>query len=130
MTGIEILPLPEKFTKIEDLKTYLLGIRTFFSYRLIGEAYGVNKGIVWKIVNSDYEPQTYEIRAAFGLPVRVMVQAVNGFIEPGSISLGSKVCSKCERPFISNTGKRKLCYRCLKPRDRKAEAQKRMEKTK
>lgn len=124
MSGKQKLPEAFKFIEIEDLKDYLEEIKPYFTYDKIAQAYGVNKGIVWKILKGNYEPTTYEIRIAFGLPVRVLVQTVNGYIEPGSISLGSKLC-ECGQPFISNAGKRKLCYRCLKPRDRKAETQRR-----
>ena len=121
------LPVPVKFNNIKAIRVYLKHISEKNSFEKIGLAYGVNKAIPWKILKKNYEPQTYAVRLAFGLPVRVLVQTVNGYIEPGSISLGSKKCSKCGQPFISNSGKRKLCYRCLKPRDRKAEAIKRLE---
>lgn len=119
-----------KFETIEDLKDYFEEIKPYYSYAEIGKAYGVNKGIVWKIMKKEYEPDTYEIRVAFGLPVRVLVQTVNGYIEPGSISLGSKSCDRCGQPFISNAGKRQQCFLCVKPRDRKAELQKRSEEEK
>ena len=121
------IPTPLKFNNIKAIKIYLKQLSEDYSYENIGKAYGINKAIPWKIINKTYEPKTYGIRIALGLPVRVLVQTVNGYIEPGSISLGSKDCSQCGQPFISNAGKRKLCYRCLKPRDRKAEALKRKE---
>ena len=130
MSENEKPPEAMKFTSIDDLRDYLIEIKPYFSYEKIATAYGVNKGIVWKILNTDYEPYTYEIRVAFGLPVRVMVQTVNGYIEPGSISLGSKRCpnKKCnQQSYIPNAGKREQCFTCQPPRDRKAEILKQKE---
>lgn len=37
------------------------------SYQYIGDKYGVNKGIIYRIHNSDYEPKDPEIRKRLGL---------------------------------------------------------------
>lgn len=117
-------PNPKKFNEIRKLKEYLSWLRwRKYTYDQIAEAYQVNKGIIWKIINVwDYNPEKFENRLALGLAVPVLVQSVNGMIEPGSIALGSKQCQKCERHYIPNSGKRDQCYICLPMRDRKAEA--------
>lgn len=36
----------------------------------------INKGIVWKMANTDYEPKSEEIRTAFGFPERITIDIV------------------------------------------------------
>ena len=45
------------------------------SYQFIGDKYGVNKGIIWRIYKSDYEPKNKEIRKKLGLE-NIMVDFV------------------------------------------------------
>lgn len=37
------------------------------SYREIGERYGVNKGVIWMVLNRNYEPKRRDIRRKLGL---------------------------------------------------------------
>ena len=39
---------------------------------------GLNKGIIWYIVNTDYEPKRQDIRRKLGLPERIVMERYRG----------------------------------------------------
>ncbi len=43
--------------------------RSGVSWQSIGDFYGVNKGLAWKVANTDYEPISPHLRLALGLPI-------------------------------------------------------------
>ena len=116
--GIVELPEALRFNNIRAVKSYFSDLRINFSYEKIARAYNINRGIIWKIINTIYEPKTYKIRKSLGLPYRVPVEVIDGNVEDGSISLGSRIC-KCGQPFIPNHGLRKNCFICVPVRRRR-----------
>ena len=94
-----------------------------YSYAQIADEYGVNKGIIWKILNEEgYEPQDPEIRRRLGFPQVAEVEfidrvSLNGRqvqIQAHSI----KQCPNCGAWFIPNTAKRDQCFVCVPFRKR------------
>lgn len=59
-----------------DIETLKRSLRRAYnrlgSWQAVGERYGVNRGIAWRIVNEEkYEPKGAHIRARLGLPALV-----------------------------------------------------------
>ncbi len=79
VSGIEIptedagneIPEQKLFGKVEEIKEYFITLFGDYSYAEIAQAYGINKGVVWKIIKSDYEPKKNEIRRNLGLPPHI-----------------------------------------------------------
>ena len=66
------------------------------SYGELSDSYGVNKGILWRIVHQGYEPRRQDIREALGLPVRIELSPANGAVaQPGSLFIRSSVPCAC-----------------------------------
>ncbi len=56
------------FTPMDKLRITIAGMRADGkTYQFIGDKLLVNKGIIHKIHNSDYEPKDFEIRWILGL---------------------------------------------------------------
>ena len=91
------------------------------SYRNVADFYGVNPGIIHSIVNKEgYEPKDPEIRKRLSLPtIANNIFVVNGKIEEGAQSRGSRSCLICGRSFVPNSPKRKRCFSCVPFRSRK-----------
>ena len=55
-----------------------------------------------------------------GLPTikEVNLQEIDGEIKDGSMAFSSKDCIQCGKPFVSNSGKRRKCPKCVPYRDR------------
>jgi hypothetical protein len=53
---------------LDDVKAEILKMRKEGeSYKNIGDSYGVNKGIIYLILNNDYEPKNKRLRKKLGL---------------------------------------------------------------
>ncbi len=39
------------------------------SWQAIGNHYGINKGLAWKVANTNYEPKSSYLRRVLGLPI-------------------------------------------------------------
>ncbi len=83
------------------------------SYQAIGDIYKVNKTVIWRIMNTDYEPMDPVIRARLGLPTSATIHCLDGVeIPQGSIvGYGAQECS-CDRHFVPNVPWRKWCFYC------------------
>jgi len=112
-------PEPKKFTTLGELKLYLAKLYEKYSYPKIAIVYKTNPAVIWRIVNSNYEPKKPETRYNFGLPTSAFVIPVSGEIEPGAMSLSNRICIKCGKPFIPNSPKREKCFICVLFRKRK-----------
>ena len=97
------------------------------SYHSIGQYYGVNKGIIWAILNSDYEPQDNSTRRRLGLPVSPTVNFFKqdewewvrvGMKQVQLQALSVREC-ECGQYFIPNAPKRRKCFICTPYRSRK-----------
>jgi len=75
------------------------------AYRDLAAEYGVHHAVLWRILHDGYDPVDPNIRERLGLPV---VQW------PHAISL----CTRCDRPYVSNSSSRKFCYICSPIRHR------------
>ena len=113
------LPDPKKFPSLKQLKQYLAELHEKYSYPKIAKAYNTNPAVIWRIVNSDYEPKKPETCHNFGLPTSATVIPISGEVAPGSYAVASKICIKCGKPFIPNSPKREKCQVCVPPRKRK-----------
>ncbi len=87
------------------------------TYRIIADRYDVSPAMVWKMLNNDYDPKDSTIRSRLGLPVAVEVTTL-GIVEPGSLTMASRRCIHCARPYIPNHGKRRTCFICVPYRRR------------
>lgn len=67
-------PEHKLFDTIKEIKAYFIVLSMDYSYNEIAQTYGINKGVVWKIIKSNYEPKKNEIRRNLGLPPRVVRQ--------------------------------------------------------
>jgi len=81
------------------------------TYESVADKYEVSRALLWKIINTDYEPKRFDIREKFGLPEESAVVSVNGRVPGGSITLGAHQC-ECGQYFISNHPRRQKCFIC------------------
>ena len=61
---------------IDALRIELGDLLEDHTYESVAEMYEVNKGIIWKLANTSYEPQSEELRLKLGLPERITIEAV------------------------------------------------------
>ena len=109
VSGIEIptedthdtFPEQKLFDSIEEIKAYFITLFENYSYNEIALAYGINKGVVWKIIKSDYEPKKNEIRRNIGLHHLIA--------KPRKREI--------RKPIPQNTKPRKVKKRILNPSD-------------
>jgi len=70
------------YKNIEELRIELRRLKKDLTYQQIADKFTnaekmCNKGLVWKIMNVEtYEPQDEELRDMFGLPERIVIEAV------------------------------------------------------
>ena len=62
------------------------------TYEKVAEIYDVSKALIWKILNTDYEPKRDEIRERFGLPkLRTVMACIKcGEFHPQKSCTGGK----------------------------------------
>lgn len=78
------------------------------TYDQIAASLGVSKGTVWRLERGR-EPADPEVRRKLGLPDKL----------PHNVQWHTvRTCERCRSPFVSNSGKRKHCFRCVPYRDR------------
>jgi len=78
------------------------------TYDQIASLLGVSKGTVWRL-HRGREPTVPETRRKLGLPDKLPAQVQWHTV---------RMCVECRSPFVSNSGKRKHCFRCVPYRDR------------
>lgn len=61
---------------ISDIKSLLIEQKKSATWDELAAKYDVNKGILWMIVNQDYEPKRDDIRKKLGLPEYVVVPVI------------------------------------------------------
>ena len=76
----------------------------------------VSHSVIQKCLDGEF-PKSNDIREALGLPTLVIVSSVNGNVNEGAETLGSKECAinECGKSFIPNNSRRKYCFTCSKP---------------
>ncbi len=89
------------------------------SWQAIGDRYGVNKGLAWKVVYTTYEPKAQHLRKLLGLPLDTPCTPISGsHIPEGSQVLSARYClddrgKDCgHQSFVPNDWKRERCYTC------------------
>lgn len=60
-------------SSICQLKNALIEAKKSTTWDELAQKYNVNKGILWMIVNKDYEPKREDIRRNLGLPEMLYV---------------------------------------------------------
>jgi hypothetical protein len=60
-------------TTINDVKSALIEQKKSATWDELAAKYDVNKGVLWMIVNKDYEPKRDDIRKKLGLPERIVI---------------------------------------------------------
>lgn len=104
---------------LQDLQAKLRSEATRTTWGELAASYGVNKGILWRIANGNYEPRRATIRAALGLPPIATVDLAPGVaIASGAILMVSSSICPCGRSFIPNHPSRTHCPTCRPPRKR------------
>ena len=64
---------------IQEVKAELTRrVREVEGYTALAKHLGLNKGIIWYIVNTDYEPKRQDIRRKLGLPERIVMERYRG----------------------------------------------------
>lgn len=87
------------------------------NWRLVAEAYGVSKGLAYRIAVEGYEPKSAALRRKLHLPLpTARVIPIDGAIPDGAQAPGAKWCVICGRSYISNHPRRRRCYDCSPPR--------------
>jgi len=81
------------------------------SYGEIARQYGVSKGVVWRIVNDNYEPLDNAIRLALGYDLKITVLSQDGIFEGVYLPANAVVveCPTCHRQFIRITNRQIYC---------------------
>lgn len=78
------------------------------TYDEIAASMAVSKGTVWRLAHGK-EPASPETRRKLGLPDKL----------PANVQFQTvRRCADCGAPFVSNSGKRLHCFRCVPYRDR------------
>lgn len=103
---------------ISDFDTLLAALKDLrtlgHSYQRIGDAFGVNKTTIWKIINERRPPVDHEIRRRLGLSPSSDVILLEGEHLNGATLLAHhiKICPECGQPYIPNHPKRNKCFIC------------------
>lgn len=103
-------------TKLDALRHNLNEVRSQDpppSYQTIGDMYEVNKTVIWRVMNTDYEPKDPVIRARLGLPTSATFILMDEVEAHNHSLLGNsdKQC-ECGCRFIPNVPWRKWCFYC------------------
>ncbi len=109
---------------INTLRENMLAMsRSGIPWQAIGDHYGVNKGLAWKVVYTTYEPKAQHLRKLLGLPLYTPCTPINGSnIPEGTQVYTARYCinDKCgHKSFSPNTSRRYQCFDCQKVRKRR-----------
>lgn len=95
---------PLRLGGIQALRAEIATLRAcqpYPSWAHLGAFYGVPKGTLWRIAQTDYEPKDRAIRLRLGLPTRLPA---------------AWVTCECGNEYAPNVPWRKRCYVCSPPR--------------
>jgi hypothetical protein len=105
-------------------RSEILAAKGTRSWREVADDYGVSKGMMWMVVNDDYEPKNPTARARLGMPALMAIGvATSEPVEGGAIiGVGSETCAAddCSVEFIPNHPRRRKCYLCSPVRKKEA----------
>jgi hypothetical protein len=88
------------------------------TYETIGRRYDVHRSVIWRLLNSGYEPKAPELRARLGLSAAALAIPMedSGLQHEPVVIAAERACVACGRWFVPNAPLRRKCHICSPPR--------------